>query len=1003
MLGLVLGAIRARAGQALTVLVLTALAAAVAVAGPWYAVAAASRAAASDVEHAPAAQRVVSVRQPTTTSGEPQRALDAFATEVRRLLPVPDLSPVLGMSIAENVLTGSRVVPLALGARDGLCDHLALTGQCPARAGEILISQEASQVLGAGLGSTLGLGSHELSDPIPMRIVGLYTFTDPAGAYWSNNLFQAGTGLDPAFTTVATFADPQFIEPTLTYDVEVPEALIRGDGGYDLAGALQSAADVFDDADLRLVDPTGRLLETVAADRALVRDGVLVALGQVLVLSWFAMGLAGRYTGRDRRGDAALMKLRGSTRRRMLALAFGQHLVPVLAGAVAGTPLGMLTGWWLAGPVRSGDDRVLTTVYCAVAVAAVLVVGLLVLVAVEIAVLRLPVAALLRRVSPGRRTWRADLLDLVLLAVAVAAIYQARAGDPGRGLALVAPALVALAVALLLARLLGRVADRAGGAALRTGRLRLGLTATRISRQPGTDRVFALVTVAVAILATAGGTWWAGRTARIERSEVELGADRVLTVEAANRTALMNAVRAADPDGRSAMAVVARLDVVPPLLAVDSARLATVAHWRPEYGDPAPLHDAVSAPLPGPVRVDGDRLALRARNDGPDPVLVTVLLQNEGTGHNTTAVLGPLPRGEHALTAAVTGCSGDTAGCRVVGWDLGAVPTSPRAATAPPLGARVTVRALDQLGPDRPVLDAAALGDVRRWRTDFVGAAVQVQARSGALELRMDRPGAGSSTVGTRVYAVDATLPLPVVLAGEAPTAWQFGDPLLFAAGPSAIPVRAVGMAPVLPVLGRSGLLTDLDTARRMAADSDPGGVLQVWLTKDAPASVVPALEQAGLSVVRDETVAQHADRLGEQGTAQGDAFALLAALVGVLLAAAAVAVATAADRGPHLDQLRALRVQGLSARTARTIGYAAGTALVLTAVLAGLVAAEVADPVAGRVTTAFTDAWADIPPPVPLSPVAAAAAGLVAVLLLTLAARLPLRRLGRELRGDRR
>ncbi len=68
---------------------------------------------------------------------------------------------------------------------------------------------------------------------------------------------------------------------------------------------------------------------------------------QILVLAWFAIGLAGRYTGRDRRGDAALLKLRGSSRLGMLRLTVGQHLVPLLAGAMLGAPLGLP-----AGPAR---------------------------------------------------------------------------------------------------------------------------------------------------------------------------------------------------------------------------------------------------------------------------------------------------------------------------------------------------------------------------------------------------------------------------------------------------------------------------------------------------------------------------------------------------------------------------------------------------------------------------------------------------------------------------
>ena len=268
----------------------------------------------------------------------------------------------------------------------------------------------------------------------------------------------------------------------------------------------------------------------------------------MLLLAWFAIGLAGRYTGRDRRADAALLKLRGSNRLGMLRLAFGQHLVPLVGGragrraARACWPLARWPGRW---PPTTWPRRLTRR---PAAVGAVLAGGLLVLVAVEAAVLRRPVAALLRRVPSGPARLARRRRRPRLLAVAVAGIYQARYGGPAPGSGLVAPALVALAVALLPARLLSRLADRAGAVALRRGRLRFGLTAVQVSRQPGTDRVFALVVVAVAMFATAAGGW-AGRAhrERTDRGEAELGAARVLTVQAANRTALLHAVRAGRP------------------------------------------------------------------------------------------------------------------------------------------------------------------------------------------------------------------------------------------------------------------------------------------------------------------------------------------------------------------------------------------------------------------------------------------------------------------------
>jgi putative ABC transport system permease protein len=1002
MLALVFGAVRARTAQALAVLVLTALIAATAAAGPWYVLAASSRAADGDVAAAPASERTLSIRKLATTGGDPEGALEGFAGTVRDMLPLPGLQPTLGMTLSLTAQRSDAKPSMAVSYRDDFCEHVRFTGSCPSAAGEAAISEDAAGRLGLDIGDKLVLQASELTVPVELKVVARYVVADPTGTYWTNKLFRADGGLEPAFTVLGTFTDEQLVEPTLTYDVPLPEALIRGDGGYDLAGVLGRADDEFGDAGLRLVDPTVDLLATIATDRRTIRDGILIALCQVLVLGLFAIGLAGRYTGRDRRGDAALLKLRGSTRWGMLRLALGQHLVPLLAGALVGAPIGLFGARLIAGTIRSQSDRTLGLELAVAAVAAVIVCGLLVLLAVEVAVLRLPVAVLLRRVSPGRRNWKADVVDLVLVAVAVAAVYQTRAGAGG-GLALVAPALVALAAALLLARLLSWIADRVGGVALRAGRLRLGLTAAQVARRPGADRVFALLAVAVAIFASSAGVWSAGRDARTERSEAELGAQRVLTVQAANRTALQDAVRRADPGGEQAMAAVIDRESVPPVVAVDSSRLAAIAHWRPEYGPVTTIGTAVrSVPLQATPMVTGDRLTLRAAVTGSAPIIVTAVLQNEATGSSHSVAFGPLRKGRHTVGAPVTGCAGEP-GCRLVRWEVTTPSDASGKGAPPPRGSVVTIRGLTQQGPEGEVLDGDALGDVRRWRPDFTGAALDIVAGSGGLRIAADRNEGGAPLVGNRVYTVDAPLPLPIVMSGAAPTAWQFTDPVVYAFGGSAVPVRVAATAPVLPVVGRNGVLVDLDAARRVAAEGDLGGTFQVWLAADAPESVLSALRESGLTVLGDDSVAARRDELGGQGTSVGVLFALLAALVGLLLAAAAVAVVAAVEREGQADQLRSLRTQGLARGTAVSIAYAGSAALVLAGLLAGLLAAVLARPIAGVTVRPFTDSWDLIPPPGALRPLVLLLTGLLALVVLGVTSWLSVLPLVRKLRGGAR
>jgi hypothetical protein len=995
MLALVWGAVRTRTAQVLTVLILTALAAAVAAAAPWYAIAASTRAAAADVAAAPAAARALSVRKISDTGGDPRGTLDHFVSAARDLLALPTSEPVGGLVLPLTARLGGSTPGMAVAYRDGVCDHLLLDGPCPSAPGQVAVSLTAARQLGIGRGDPLELRGSPTAEPVALRVVATYVLADPTGPYWSDPLYAADAGFDPAYTPVETFEVRQLWEPTVTYDVQLADSMLRGDDGNDLVDRLRAADVRLGRSELRLVNPSGPLLDTVARDRSEIHDGVLVSLLQILILAWFAIGLAGRYTGRDRRGDAALLKLRGTTRTGMLRLAWGQHLVPLAFGALAGLPLGYLLARALTGPPVRPADRTTALLLSLAAAGAVLAGGLIVLAVLETLVLRHPVADLLRQVGAGRGDWRAALVDLLLLAVAVAGVYQARSGAAGAGLALAAPALVALAVALLLARLLGRAADRGGGVAVRTGRLRLGLTAVQVSRQPGTDRVFALVVVAVAGFVTALGGWSGERAARVERSAAELGATRVLTVQAANRTALLRAVRAADPAGDQAMAVAVDAASIPPVLAVDSARLAAVARWRPEYGPVGTLPAAI-ADQPGPAplpQITGDRLTVRLRYEGQVPLDLALVLQHEGTGSPVRASFGPVRAGERTVAAQVAGCA-VAPGCRILRWELNG--------PLPP-GSAVTVRGLTQQNPAAVILDATSLADVSRWRSDTVGPAVDLAAAGGTLRMAVDADVTGLAEAGTEVYAVDTAMPLPVVMAGPPFVTWQFAEPTVTAFSGAPVPIRIARTVAALPVLGRTGVLVDFDAARRVAGDANRPIQLQVWLAPGASPRIVEALAAAGVRISGDDTVESRSGRLARQAPAVTTRFALLAGAVGLLLAAASIAVAGAVDRRARLEQLRALRVQGLPGRVAVGTAYAVVVAVVATGLLAGVLAAALADPLVRVTVPPFTDGWDVLAPPGALGAPALFGAAAIALVVLGLTGWLSVRPLIRHLRAEAR
>ncbi|BEL12300.1 hypothetical protein Q0Z83_104910 [Actinoplanes sichuanensis] len=996
MFALVFGAVRTRAAQVLTILVLTTLAAAVAAAGPWYGFAAVGKAADAYLSAAPASQRTVTVTSRIDTRGDPTGALDRFAEQVRAGLPKGIDGGLRGLSASINVQTGSSAsTTIDLAYRDEFCDRVRLDGACPAAAGEVAVSHDAARRLGVTTGDVLTVLTTTSGVPLKLTVAGLYAPTDLTGTYWSSRLFRSVTGPDPMFTVTGTFEHKHLAGPTVAYDVVLPGALLRGDGGFDLSAALVASDRLLGQSQLRLNSQATPLHLAIVRDRATILDGISASGAQLLVLTWFALGLAGWYTLRDRRADAALLKLRGVSRFGRLRLALGQHLVPLIGGALIGAPLGYLVAWALAGPVPIAVDQRTALAYSALAVGAVLAGGLAVLATVEATVLGRPVSALLQRAGSGRGSWRPALVDVVLLAIAVAALYQVRSAGAGDGLGRAALALVALAVGLIAARLLNRAADRGGAAALRGGRLRVGLTALRISRSPGSDRLFVLVVVAVALFVTAAGGWAAESAGRTARAGAELGANRVLSVTAANRTVLLTAVRAADPGGREAMAVVRNRNDTAQVLEVDTARLGAVAAWRPEYGPAGALPDAVTtAALPPLPLVTGERLTLAVRREGDQAVALTLYLQHESTGQPVRVPFGALRPGDQTVTVPVTGCTA-APGCRLVRWELTTPPSANGRVRPAPTGSAVVLRRLDQ---GANLLDGTTLGDIGRWRVGTIGAAVDLVAAGETLRLSADDNHTEVDRVGVEAWASDHLLPLPALLAGPVPDRWRDDEALLPGYG-ELNPVQVVRNVAALPAVGGSGLVVDLDSTRRLAADADPGGQFEVWLAPDARPDIVEALTAAGLTVSTDTDVAAHTARLGTQGPAVLVRFELLAGVAALLLAAAVVAVAATVDRRSLAEQLAALRLQGLPRRVTVSIGWAGTAALILVGLAGGVLAALLAVDVTGRTVPPFTDGWAVLPPPGPLDPVTTALAVAVALAVLGVTGRLALQPLMRSLR----
>jgi hypothetical protein len=350
--------------------------------------------------------------------------------------------------------------------------------------------------------------------------------------------------------------------------------------------------------------------------------------------------------------------------------------------------------------------------------------------------------------------------------------------------------------------------------------------------------------------------------------------------------------------------------ILPSSLAVDSTRLAAVAYWPGDYSsEPVSALASRLRPAAGPgVTVNGATMDvdLTAVDLAGKPATLTAAVAPAGGGQRVQISFGSVSLGRHTYTAPSPAC---TAGCRLVSLQFGL----PSNLGAP---ARLTLHAVQ----GQP-LSAG-------WRMPSGATAA---ATGAGLEVTL--PPSGRREAGD-ILPPDVPAALALVSTGPLPPDGAY------AAFDGPVGGTVVGHADRLPRLGRRGALVDLETADRASTDSELTGLGEVWLSRDAPASITEALTAAGLTIVGRRTVADERAVLSRAGSALALRFFLLAGALSVLLGLAGLAVTTVtAPRG----ELAPLRIQGLPARVTRRVEWWSPAALVIAAVPIGAVCAVVA------------------------------------------------------------
>ncbi|MDG6106921.1 hypothetical protein Daura_28285 [Dactylosporangium aurantiacum] len=925
MLAIVWGAVRARRTSAVVMAMLVAVTVGGLAAAGWIARRDSAAAVDALIAATPPAQRTVSVQGSVTLGADPGQALTRFRATAESSAGLAAERAVAGVRLPGALAAGpAGGVQVELRYRDDACANVRLTGACPAGPGEIALPAALAGRLGATVGSRFVRDNGADREPTALVVVGTFEPLEPLGWWWHG---QQG---DAAFTTLDTIASTG-APAVATYDLLLPATqFTHGDDGAVAAAVARLTRG----GALEVSSGTDGLARAVAEERYAANHGILLAAVQLGAIGWLAIAVSAWFAAEARRGDAARVALRGGRRWRVIVVTSGQSAAPALAGAVAaGGAAALLLPGDAAGPGPAG-------------VAALVGAGaLLLIVAADRRLTRAPLQRLLQLAPPRRAALAGAVLDLTVLALAAAAGYQSwvtgEAPVDGFGLELLAPVLFAVAGAVLLTRLLLPPAVAAGRAALARGRLTAGLTALFLARRNSAYRIVPVLAAAVCVCGVAAQDWARADAARVHRARAVIGADRVLTVATVPRARLLSAVRAADPQGRHAMAVVVSgaSGPGPRVLAVDSPRLRAVAAV-----DPGAAVARLRPPAPAPTELSGETLTVHAAGHGT--VALSLLLSVADTGATVHADFGAIGAGGE-YRADAPACR---AGCRLVALEVRGAP-----------GATLD---LTRLGAgDRTVLGGAVLADPARWRaaTGDTAPGLQRLRGEGGMRLATLAP-AGDEPVDRRVYAVDAPLPLPV-LASAGAVREQAGNGIVeLAVGGVTVPIRPA-TAGELPARSGGVVLLDLEYGERLAAGlaapAQPGDVEQVWLGAGAPPGLVDRLAAAGLTVIGGDSVTAAADRLARLGPAAALRFHLLAAALALLLAGGALAVVAAVQRRERRAQVDALRRQGVPPRVLRAAGRLSALAPVAVALVVGLAAAALARWLLRSPVRPFTDGWA--------------------------------------------
>lgn len=996
MMALILAMVRVRRAQALTLALLTMFAVASAVAAPGFLRAVEAAVVAGQVATATPAERGFTIDAAVDNGDEDGTDVTAVGTA---LVATPGFTGVSATEYPTVGIDPDQRYPTRLVYRQQVCTHLTVVeGRCLAAEGEVVLGEHVARRLRLRPGDPISLGYASLGpnianpvyllagEPKRLTVAGTYRVPEPDDPYWGTHGYFAADGArrpgEPAFVAEATIQAMDHGTERRSVDATAePGTLTAGRLGEvraTLGEVRLRAANV--GASVSVTSGIPELLDRIDAGRTSAGSIVPVVAVPLVLLACMVIFLAVGYGIEARRPELAAVALRGVRPWARWWLATGESLLAIAVGAVAGCIAGqllvhVLAAWWFGDLAVAGSGpvpfRYATTVAVATASAAAGAAVLAALLAHRRQLMS-PVTDLLRRTPAAVAGWAALTVEAVVGLLAVLSLGQlVLSGGDLTGVAALTPALLLLGSALLLARGLLPLVSRYGRRGLERGRLSLTLAGLQLSRRSGAPRLFAVLVTAVAVSAYAVCAVDVGAQGRGVEARLGTGAARVVTVAAVTRQELLAAVRATDPRGEYAMAVVRLPPGGPgqaPGLAVDSTRLAAVATWPSGDGmrSAAQVAQRLRPATTDPVVIRGRDVAIELTTAGlrTSNELSMSLLLSSPTGTFQVG-FGKLSNGPSTHRQRVERCA---VGCRLAGVLLTGGPR--RAGT---VTATVTLRTIRTGGPAGETVAGPRLADPERWRMPVHGSLAAVPD---GLSITVDAP-AGQAQ-GAWVRPADAPYPMQVVATGDVP------DGTLAGLDAQATPATAVQRVPALPRLGVAGTLVDLEYADRLTADAGQALAPEVWLAASAPADVLVRLAGNGLVVTSDVEADQVHRQLARQGPALSLGFYLLAGLLAVVLAGGALVLAATVDRALRTADLSAVRAQGVDRRTVGRATLWTYPLLVLLAAVAGLVVAVLGWRATGWALPLSSGAHPHLPLPFWPRPLVLAGAWLAALVVLT-------------------